>query len=100
MLYHHQQDSLENVNIVDQPENEAIVEELQRLFDRGEEIFSRSNVIDGDLLGCLVGRCVCHVVVAPVWVTLQEAHNWASDEMILWIAEGRRIRSRNCDTPA
>lgn len=30
MLYDHQQDSLENVNIVDQPENEAIVEELQQ----------------------------------------------------------------------
>ena len=30
MLYDHQQDSLENVNIVDQPENKEIVRELQK----------------------------------------------------------------------
>ncbi len=44
-----------------------VVEELQRLFDRGEKVFSRSDVVDGDLLRRLVGRCDCHVVSAPVW---------------------------------
>ncbi len=47
----------------------AVVEELESLFDRGEEVFSRSDVVDGDLLGCL-GRYDCHVVVAPFWAFL------------------------------
>ena len=34
----------------------TVVEELESLFDRGKEIFSRSDVVDGNLLGCLVGR--------------------------------------------
>ena len=42
----------------------AVVEELQSLLDRGEEIVSRSDVVDRDLLGRL-GRCGCHVVNAP-----------------------------------
>ena len=43
----------------------AVVEELQGQFDRGQEIFSRSDVVDGDLLGGRGGRCGCHVVNAP-----------------------------------
>jgi hypothetical protein len=45
----------------------SVIEELECLFDRGEKVFSRSDVVDGDLLGCPVGRCDCHVVVAPGW---------------------------------
>ena len=45
-----------------------VVEKLEGFFDRGEKIFSRSNVVDGDLLGCPVGRCDCHIVVAPGWI--------------------------------
>jgi hypothetical protein len=46
----------------------TVIEKLEGLFDRGKEIFSRSDVVDGNLLGCLVGRYECHVVVAPVGV--------------------------------
>ncbi len=42
----------------------AVVEELQRLLDRGEEIVSRPDVVDRDLLGRL-GRYGGHVVDAP-----------------------------------
>ena len=45
-----------------------VVEKLEGFFDRGKKIFSRSNVVDGDLLGCPVGRCDCHIVVAPGWI--------------------------------
>jgi hypothetical protein len=38
----------------------SVVEELQSLFDRGKEVFSRPDVVDRDLLGHLVGRCGCH----------------------------------------
>lgn len=38
----------------------SVVEELQCLFDRGKKVFSRPDVVDRDLLGCLVGRCGCH----------------------------------------
>jgi len=38
----------------------SVVEELQSLFDRGKKIFSRADVVDRDLLGCLFGRCGCH----------------------------------------
>ncbi|MEM6842596.1 MAG: sulfatase [Bacteroidota bacterium] len=34
MLYDHQQDSLENINIVDQPQNEAVAKELQQQLYR------------------------------------------------------------------
>ena len=34
----------------------SVVEELQCLFDGGEEILCRSDVVDGNLLGYL-GRC-------------------------------------------
>ena len=46
----------------------AVVEELEGLFDRGQEVFSRSDVIDGDLLGGRGGRCGSHVVGCPCWV--------------------------------
>ena len=45
----------------------SVVEELESQFDRGQEVFSRSDVVDGDLLGGRGGRCGCHVVVAPIW---------------------------------
>src|SRR5690606_38226384 len=44
----------------------SVVEVFQGLFDRGEEVFSRPDVVDGDLLGCL-GRYGGHVVGAPGW---------------------------------
>jgi hypothetical protein len=45
----------------------SVVEKLERLFDCGQKVFSRSDVIDCDLLGRLGGRYECHVVIAPVW---------------------------------
>jgi hypothetical protein len=48
----------------------SIVEKLKSLFDRGEEVFCRSDVIDRYLLGCLGGRYECHVVSAPVWTLI------------------------------
>jgi hypothetical protein len=48
----------------------SVVEKLQRLFDRGEKVFSRSDVVDGDLLGA-GGRYDCHVVVAPGWTCFE-----------------------------
>ena len=44
----------------------AVVEELEGLFDRGQEVLSRSDVVDGDLLGGRGGRCGSHVVNAPL----------------------------------
>ena len=38
----------------------AVVEELQSLFDRGKEVFRRSDVVDRDLLG---GRVVVALVM-------------------------------------
>ena len=46
----------------------AVVEELQGQFDRGQKVLSRSDVIDGDLLGGRGGRCDSHVVGCPCWV--------------------------------
>ncbi len=47
----------------------AVVEELQSLLDRGQEVLSRSDVVDGDLLGGRGGRCGSHVVGCPCgWV--------------------------------
>lgn len=43
----------------------AVVEELQGLLDRGQEVLSRSDVVDGDLLGGRGGRCGSHVVGCP-----------------------------------
>src|SRR5690606_830226 len=43
----------------------SVVEELEGLLDRGQEVFSRSDVVDGDLLGGRGGRCGSHVVDAP-----------------------------------
>ena len=44
----------------------SVVEELESLLDRGQEVFSRSDVVDRDLLGGRGGRCGCHVVIAPI----------------------------------
>src|SRR5690606_9284098 len=47
----------------------AVVEELQSLLDRGQEVLSRSDVVDGDLLGGRGGRCGSHVVGCPCgWI--------------------------------
>src|SRR5690606_16443707 len=43
----------------------AVVEELQGLLDRGQEVLSRSDVVDCDLLGGRGGRCASHVVGCP-----------------------------------
>jgi hypothetical protein len=47
----------------------AVVEELEGLLDRGQEVLSRSDVVDGDLLGGRGGRCGSHVVGCP-WMVV------------------------------
>ena len=45
----------------------AVVEVLDRRVDRGEEVFLRADVVDGDLRGGRVDRAGSHVVGTPMW---------------------------------
>jgi hypothetical protein len=74
----------------------TVVEELQSLLDRGKEVFSRADVVDSDLLGCLFGRCGCHVVGAPVWTDIGPGRA----RVKMCGAPGRRIGRRECDIPS
>src|SRR6478752_906624 len=46
----------------------TVVEELEGLLDRCQEVLSRPDVVDRDLLGGRGGRCGSHVVGCPCWV--------------------------------
>ncbi|MCU1635962.1 MAG: polyribonucleotide nucleotidyltransferase [Cryobacterium sp.] len=74
----------------------SVVEEFQSLLDRGKKVFSRANVIDGYLLGCLFGRYDCHVVIAPVWTNSgQRSRKPVSDKHLVdprWQRIGRHKR--------
>ena len=45
----------------------AVVEVLDRRVDRGEEVFLRADVVDGNLRGGRVDRAGSHVVGTPMW---------------------------------
>ncbi|MDF2667381.1 MAG: polyribonucleotide nucleotidyltransferase [Microbacterium sp.] len=48
----------------------AVVEELEGLLDRGQEVFGGADVVDRDLLDSRGGRCGSHVVGCPSgWVS-------------------------------
>ena len=55
----------------------AVVEVLDRRVDRGEEVFLRADVVDGDLRGGLLDRAGSHVVGTPIvdrWIVDGTAH--------------------------
>ena len=62
-------------------------------IDRGQEVFSRSDVVDGDLLGGRGGRCGCHVVIAPIRPVSLKQHRFGPLTMVrlVMFADGRRI---------
>src|SRR5690606_36844476 len=70
----------------------AVVEELQGLLDRGQQVLSRSDVVDRDLLGGRGGRCASHVVGCPCKWTLRPRLPACRDALrrMDWIAMSRR----------
>src|SRR5690606_36650547 len=63
------------VDLDDRPlDDVAVVEELQGLLDRGQEVLGRSDVVDRDLLGGRGGRCGSHVVGCPSWLLIGPRH--------------------------
>src|SRR5690606_17335683 len=72
----------------------TVVERLDSQFDRGQEVFSRSDVVDGDLLGCRGGRCGSHVVGCP-W-NWGVGHGRAAASRAKWIVvEKSRSHGKN-----
>jgi hypothetical protein len=54
-------------DVVSVGDDVAVVEVLDRRVDRGEEVFLRADVVDGDLRGGRGDRSGSHVVGTPMW---------------------------------